>query len=214
MINTLSVFSFLFNMKNKRDEQPGKKNNFTQNWVSKWMTIYTFFFASTCFKKKAKRKKKEYVFPGNALLLKLFTCNAQSKTLTLLLQRELCGIFPESTFIAYFRHFDLILIFKWISRWMAYDEGIRRQIKLLVVCTTCDGSITTKWNHCWSWQKYEWKSQLRDQPNKRFCWLHTNAEINYLFFYDTVMFNIHKSHFIRLEHFICRMSHTLFVVWL
>lgn len=162
MINTLSVFSFLFNMENKRDEQPGKKNNFTQNWVSKWMTIYIhIFFRVNLF---CKKEKKEYVFPGNALLLKLFTCNAQSKTLTLLLQRELCGIFPESTFIAYFRHFDLILIFKWISRWMAYDEGIRRQIKLLVVCTTCDGSITTKWNHCWSWQKYEWKSQLRDQP--------------------------------------------------
>lgn len=79
--------------------------------------IHTHFFSRQLVsKKKQKGKKKEYVFPGNALLLKLFTCNAQSKTLTLLLQRELCGIFPESTFIAYFRHFDLILIFKWISR--------------------------------------------------------------------------------------------------
>lgn len=54
---------------------------------------------------------------------------------------------PKSTFIANFRHFDSILIFKRIFlRWIVVMKTFHRQIERLVVCAVCNDLITTKWN--------------------------------------------------------------------
>lgn len=135
---------------------------------------------------------------GNALQRELFACNEVERLQLCYCYKRIMLEILLTSFIAYFKRY---LCFKWISCWMlnveCYIDGIWQQIKPSVVCTTCDGLITTKWNcynrdgnmnenHSWGTKK---SLQLTSHKGK----------INYLVFYGTVMFNIHKSHFIRFR---------------